>query len=276
MPTIPYAAAMVSVDGDTAVTGSRTVAGGNVIQLSGQSTAQWTAQRWELYDFPAGFATPTGWTLGPDGVISSTAVTPDPITVDRPRDRFGKYAFRLTVNDGLKNGVSNPEMVDESLMVLVPSYGGVESVSEMETNQFGTSWAEALKRDIAKVDASINHARSSVLTTNATPTILKTLPIPGPTPNGARLYVLRATVVAVGDGDANQNAIYDVVFSYSRSVAGTYTARAAVTTTLQETTAGFNVTVSQTGTDMNVLVTGAAATNLRWHFLAERLWTFAY
>ncbi len=271
MPSTPYATILASVDGDTAVTGVRTVAGGNVIQLSGQDTAFWTSQLWELYDFPGGYATPAGWTLGPDGVLTSTAVTPPTFTVDPPRDRFGKYGVRLTVNDGLKNGVSDDEMRDEAFAVLVPSYGGLESVFEQEENQFGTSWAEALKRDIAKVDASINHARSSVLTTNATVTLLKAYSMP----TNSRHYTLRCSVLAVGDTLA-QSALYDVTVVYTRDSGGTYTQRVASVTTVYETTAGFNVTITQTSTDLNVNVTGAAATNLRWHVFAERFWTLPY
>jgi len=271
MPTPPFAATICSVDADTAVAGVRTVAGGNVIQLSGQDTSFWTSQLWELYDFPAGYATPAGWTLGPDGVLTSTAVTPPPFTVDAPRDRWGKYAVRLTVNDGLKNGVSDDEMRDESFMVLVPSHGAIESVAEMETNQFGTSWAEALKRDLARVDASINHATDWVATTNATVTLLKAYSMP----TNSRDYTLRCSVKAVGD-TVSQSALYDVTVVYTRDSGGTYTQRVASVTTVYETTAGFNVTITQTGTDLNLNVTGAAATNLRWHVFAERFWTLAY
>lgn len=271
MPSPPFAAVLCSVDADTAVAGVRTVVGGNTIQLSGQDTSFWTSQRWEIYDFPAGFATPAGWTLGGDGVLSSTAVTPPSFVVDAPRDRFGKYAVRLTVNDGLKNGVSDDEMRDETFAILVPSHGGVESVLEQEENQFGTSWAEAMKRDDARVDASINHARTWVATTDATVTLLKAYSMP----TNSRHYTLRCSVLAVGDTVA-QSALYDVTVVYTRDSGGTYTQRVASVTTVYETTAGFNVTITQTSTNLNVNVTGAAATNLRWHVFAERFWTLSY
>lgn len=271
MPSPPFALTLCSVDGDTAVAGVRTVLGGNVIQLSGQDTSYWTSQRWEIYDFPAGFATPAGWTLDANGVLYSTSTTPSPFTVDQPRDRFGKYAVRLTVNGGIKAGVSDPEMVDETFVCLVKSVNGTESVFEQEENQFGTSWAESLKRDVLTIDKSLGHSLATIATTNATVTLLKAFSMP----TNSRHYTLRGTVIAVGD-TLSQAALYDVTVVYTRDSGGTYTQRVASVTAVHETTAGFNVTVTQTGTDLNLNVTGAAATNLRWHLFAERFWTLPY
>jgi hypothetical protein len=271
MPSPPFALTLCSVDGDTAIAGVRTVSGGNIIQLSGQDTSYWTSQRWEIYDFPTGYGTPAGWTLDANGVLFSTATTPSPFTVEKPTALFGKYAVRLTVNGGLKAGVSDPEMVDETFVCLVKSVNGTESVFEQEENQFGTSWAEALKRDISTLDKSVGHALATVATTNGTVTLLKAFSMP----TNSRHYCLRGTVIAVGDTLA-QSAMYDVTVVYTRDSGGAYTSRVASVTLVYETTAGFNVTITQTGTDLNLNVTGAAATNLRWNLFAERFWTLSY
>jgi hypothetical protein len=270
MPTTPYATVLCSVNGDTAVTGARTLVGGETVQLSGQDTAFWTSQKWELYDYPTGFAVPAGWT-DVSGVYTSTATTPPSFSVDRLRDRMGKYAVRLTVNNGLKNGVSDSDMVDEDFAILVKGASGLESVAEMETNQFGTSWAESLKRDLATIERNVGHSGKHVATTNATVTNIATYAMA----TNSRLYVLRCSVLAVGDTLA-QSALYDVTIAYSRDSGGTLTNRVASVTVVYETTAGFNVTQANVGDNLELRVTGAAATNLRWHVMNERFWTLPY
>lgn len=270
MPTAPYASVLCSVDGDTAVSGARTVAGGNTIALEGEDTAFWTSQKWEIYDYPTGFTVPAGWT-DVSGVYTSTATTPPSFTVDQSRDRFGKYAVRLTVNDGLKAGVTDADMKDESFAILVPGKSGLRSVFETETNQFASSWAEELKADFAAVEKAIGHAAKTVATTNAAPTVIGTYAMT----TNSRLYVLRCSVLAVGDTLA-QSALYDVTVAYSRSSGGVLTNRVASVTTVYETTAGFNVTQATSGDNLEISVTGAAATNLRWHVMQERFWTLEY
>lgn len=270
MPTAPYASVLCSVDGDTAVSGARTVAGGNTIALEGADTAFWTSQTWEIYDYPTGFACPAGWT-DVSGVYTSTSTTPPSFAVDRPRDRFGKYAVRLTVNGGLKAGVVDADMKDESFAILVPGKSGLRSVFEAETNQFATSWAEELKKDFVSLEKVSGHAGKTLATTNATPTIIGTYAMA----TNSRLYVLRCSVLAVGDTLA-QSALYDVTVAYSRSSGGVLTNRVASVTTVYETTAGFNVTQANVGDNLEISVTGAAATNLRWHVMQERFWEMEY
>jgi hypothetical protein len=272
MPTIPYASVLASVDSDTAVTGVRTVAGGNVIQLSGQNTAQWTQALWELADFPAGFPAPAGWSTDGNGVYYSTATTPPPFTVSQAYDRFGKYAVRLTVNNGLKAGVSDSEMVDESFMVLVKSPAGLESVSEFEEAQFGTSWAEALKRDAVTTEKAIGHSGATVATTDATATLLKSYAMT----TNSRQYVLRCQVHAVGDVAVGNSALYDLAIVYTRSDAGVLTQRLATVTPLYETNAAYNVTATLNGSNLEIKGVGAAATNLRWHLTRESWLTLKY
>jgi hypothetical protein len=271
MPSPPFALTLCSVDGDAAVAGVRTVSGGNVIQLSGQNTSYWTSQRWEIYDFPSGFATPAGWTLDANGVLYSTSTTPSPFTVDEPHVRFGKYAVRLTVNGGIKAGVSDPEMVDETFVCLVKSLGGTESVFEQEENQFGTSWAETLKRDLVTLDKSCGHSLATLTTSDATVTTLKAYSMA----TNSRYYILKCRVTCVGD-TYSAAAVYDVTVSYVRTSGGALTVRANQFTALYESNAAFNVSHTQVGSLLNINVTGAAATNLRWHLLQESFLVLKY
>lgn len=272
MPTIPYASILASVDGDTAVAGPRTVAGGNVIQLSGLNTAQWTKALWEIHDYPAGFTVPAGWSTDANGVYYSTATTPPSFTVSQAYDRFGKYAVRLTVNDGLKGGSSDAEMVDKTFAVLVKSPAGLESVFEIEETQFGTSWAEALKRDAATTERAIGHSGATVATTDATATLIKSYPMT----TNSRQYVLRCQVSAVGDVAVGNSALYDVLVVYTTSNTGVLTQRLATVTALYRTNASYNVTATLNGSNLEIKGVGAAATNLRWHLTRESWLTLKY
>ena len=264
----PYARTLCSVDGDTAVVGVRTVVGGNVIQLSGENTSFWTSQRWELYDVPVGYTVPAGWSTDAAGTFFATTTAPPPFTVSQPRDRFGKYAIRLTVNGGIKAGVTDSEMTDETVAVLVKSHAGLETCFEQEDNQFGTSWAESLKRDSLTLEKAVGHSLTSITTVDATVTTIKQFPAP----TNSRLYMLQCKVLAFGAASA-QSALYDVRACYVRDGAGVYTGLLNTIVTLWETTAGFQVLEGIIGSNLELYVVGAAATSLRWHVMEERFWS---
>lgn len=274
MPTLPYARPICSVNGDTAVPGVRTcVDGGQVITFNGENTGHWTSSRYELFAYPAGFPLPAGWTdIG--GVytwLGAAGAPPPPVTLSRSDERNGKYALRLTVNDGVKGGVSNAEMVSEELAILVPSPTDDEGTFEFEKNQFGSSWQGALARDRNTMNARTGHTLTTLLTTNATPTVLRAKALSG----NARLHKYEAKILATSD-DGAAAAWYEVKIAYQSDGAGVLTQRVATITTIFETSAGMAVTQALAGNDLEISVTGVAATNLRWHLLEERYLRLRY
>jgi hypothetical protein len=274
MPTLPYARPICSVNGDTAVPGVRTcVDGGQVITFDGENTAHWISSRYELFSYPVGFPLPAGWTDigGVYTYLGTAGAPPPPVTLSRSDVRNGKYGLRLTVNDGVKGGVSDPEMVSEELSILVPSPSGDEGTFDGETNQFGDSWQSALERDRARVDARTGHALVTQLTSNATPAVLRTVAFSG----NARLHKYEARVVATSD-DGAAAAWYEVKIAYQSDGAGVLTQRVSSITTVFETSAGMAVTQALAGNNLEVSVTGVAATNLRWHLLEERYLRLRY
>ena len=101
MPTTPYAKLLVSVNAGGVQSGGLTVATGDVIQLSAESTVGWgaPAARWEIYDYPTGFGLPSGWTLDSDtGIYFYLGNSPAPpsFTIGP----WGKYMLRLTALGG--------------------------------------------------------------------------------------------------------------------------------------------------------------------------------
>lgn len=159
MTTSPYAKVLMAVDGGSAIAGAQTLAGGNLIQLSGENTSGWTQQLWEIYEYPTGFTVPAGWT-SVNGVYQYSGVTPPSFTISAAATRWGKYMFRLTVNGGLLNGVYSGEgatqpLVDSQTCVSVRSPNlGLYDIAFGESNQFDTvrQWIGDVKRTLRLLD----------------------------------------------------------------------------------------------------------------------------
>jgi hypothetical protein len=164
MPANPYAKLRMVVDGGAPVTGGQTIAGGNVIQLSGESSVGWVNQLWEIYEYPTGFSLPAGWT-NVNGVYQSTAVTPPSFTIPAAGTLWGKYFFRLTVNNGLLNGqyagpYATQPLVDDFSAVKVLSPNNLHDIGFGESNQFDTirSWIGDFKQTLRAIDTVLTLA----------------------------------------------------------------------------------------------------------------------
>ena len=127
------------------------------IQFSAVNSSGWATGLWELYDYPPGYATPTGWTLGPSSIYyqaSSSSPTPPVIT----QQAWGKIACRLTVNNGFDpTGAFNPaRMIDTSCAVSMASpVSGLLDVHYGEGNVFGgfRAWVAALKTNFRLMES---------------------------------------------------------------------------------------------------------------------------
>jgi hypothetical protein len=159
MPQPPYATLRVARNGGAPATGAITGAYNDSIQLSmdpaGQSGVY--AQRWEIYEYPAGFTVPAGWTEDPSThVYYSTAITPPAFTLPAAT-YWGKYFFRLTINNGDPgvSGLPKAQFVDESTALKIPSATGIQDVGYLEQRQFDSqrSWVSALKGMLRAMDA---------------------------------------------------------------------------------------------------------------------------
>lgn len=269
MPTAPFALVQATVNGGAPVAGGITVEPNDIIQLSAADSSLWTTQLWEIYGFPAGYATPSGWTLS-SGVLTSTDVTPPPFTISNRIAIWGKWGARLTVNGGIKNGAANAEMVDTATSFSLLSTLGQREIHRKETTQFG-GWDAEYRANQKTIEAAVGHAGAMVATTDATPTLLKSFPMTGV----SRDYVLRCSVAAVRDTGAS-SGLYDVAILYAIDSGGTPTLRNLTVSTIFETTGTMAITQNLVGSDIELLVTGVAATNFRWHLLAARFYALPY
>lgn len=140
MPATPYAKILISVNAAPTTSGGITVANGDTIQLSAESTAQWPtnpAPKWEIYSYTdrPNFPVPAGWT-DVDGVYTYLGIGPPPSFTVPALPWWGKALLRLTIGGGLLNGAASAQMVDSASGLNVVSPNGLISLVFGESNQF--------------------------------------------------------------------------------------------------------------------------------------------
>lgn len=151
MPATPFAQVQAAVGSNPATSGAITANPGDGVTLSGVNTTGWIQQLWEIYDYPAGWSTPSGWTISPEGIIYSTSVSPSSFALPSIA-LWGKFLIRLTVNPG-----SPQPLVDIATAIQTLSPNGMSDVAYLEANQFDSQrqWAGQLKNAIRLLDKSV-------------------------------------------------------------------------------------------------------------------------
>lgn len=138
----------VSLDGASAVTTSGIEADlGAMVQLSGANKSTWVggaATRWEIYDYPASFALPSGWSEDDAGIYYYLG-TADPPTFEV--DPWGKYVCRVVVRD----------TYESQIIVSVLSPSGLEDIARKEGAEFGGAvkqWLAAYQANLRVIESS--------------------------------------------------------------------------------------------------------------------------
>lgn len=161
MPTPPYAALTVAVNGGAPTSGGVDVPSAATLQFGALSTVGWKQQRYEIYEYPEGFATPAGWTLAADGTIFY-ATTPTPPLVTLPANTllWGPWSSRLKINEAIDdNATTVPNLVDESTILQMLSPRGQRMIAALEGTQFCTSttlqkrWVRTIQRNQRVLEA---------------------------------------------------------------------------------------------------------------------------
>jgi hypothetical protein len=121
--------------------------------VDGAGITQWY---WEITDFPPDFSVPVGWLEATSGTYYSTSASPTSFILTH----WGKFAFRLTVNGGLKQEVdgrwvNDPDKIDERGGVSVESPQGLWDVAATEQGQWDQirAWMGAIKHDLRIIEA---------------------------------------------------------------------------------------------------------------------------
>ena len=157
----PFAAVLCAVNGGTALPGGQVVTNtGYSLQISAQSTANWTTALWELYDYPLSFTNPTGWTYNAiSGAWQYAATSGSPNPPALTLQFWGKLSVRLTVNGGFDpTGAYNPaRMIDASCAVTMASPNGLWDMFAGEGSVFGAfrAWVYDYRRNLRTLDTFI-------------------------------------------------------------------------------------------------------------------------
>lgn len=168
MPIAPYALLRASLNGGAVQTGGITGSVGASVQLSadpaGLSGA--TNVRFEIYDYPAGFGTPSGWSSDANSIYY-VGTTPPAFTLAP----WGKFMLRLKLNMGISTVASIPssQLTDEKTGVRCYSPNGVRGPAAGETNQWGgaAQWVGDMKADAQLLEDALAGGGGSGSTSTA-------------------------------------------------------------------------------------------------------------
>lgn len=170
MPATPYAQLQVRRNSGAIQTGAITAKAGDTIALSLAATQGVQTALWEIYSYPpsGGFPLPSGWSNASSGrayqVTTAGGASPPSFSLSS-LPVWGKYLLRVTVNNGLRNGIFDPTLVDESTALSVPSPQGLVDVLPFETNQFSSDggWADGLQQNWRVIGSGATGDRKSVV-----------------------------------------------------------------------------------------------------------------
>lgn len=262
MPTTPYAKLLVSVNAGGNTSGGIEVPSAATIQFDFESTVGWLRARVEIFDYPEGWATPSGWTLAAAGTIYCewTGMAPPLITLPASSSLWGVWMPRLLVNEQIdddQNELANLLDDDTALCMLSPS--GLRDSGARENQHFTTSttriknWLRSYQRNLR----ALENPAITLATSAATTFLLRHYPI---TADGYK--VVRA-VVKVGSSNGLIYGEYEVKAGYIIAAGVISEAYAPVITTVIESNAGLGVAMSIVSGGVDMIVTSIAGT-LTW------------
>jgi hypothetical protein len=158
--TTPYVKVRASVNSGAVTSGGITVVDGDSVALSLQSTAGIASCLWEIYAYPSGYSTPSGWTEDvPGNRFYYLGLTPP--ALDMTGAPWGKYLIRATGNDGVRGGsvvvapTDGTTMRDESTALSIRSASGLRDLATIEGTQFSASrsWVGDFQTNLRTLDA---------------------------------------------------------------------------------------------------------------------------
>lgn len=275
----PYAKLLVAVNGGAPTSGGIDVPSAATVQFSAESTVGWRQQRWEIYDYPEGWATPAGWSLAADGTVYSTDLAPAAITLPANTDLWGGWAPRLKINEAVDDDATTiANLVDETTALMMLSPRGLRDVFAGESTQFTTTvtrhkrWLRAYQRMLRSLEVLLGAAGSradvyagsrdpvGVTTTDATETTLDSFSVP----SGVAVTVTWMVTAIAGAGFGVGSAGYSVSATFHNDGVLLNQRGTTTLTVLGESDAAWTVGIDVSGTTVRLRVTGKAATTIRW------------
>lgn len=144
----------VSINGGAASTGAVAAAAGDTIQPTAASYATWGSPvaRWEIYDYPAAFTAPAGWSSSGSGdtlVFYWLGNSAPPSFV---ADERGSYLIHVTATEG-----NDPTLA--KVMVDIPLANGMKQICRGEGELYGGTklrWTKKAQENLVVIDGQLS------------------------------------------------------------------------------------------------------------------------
>jgi len=236
--------------------------GGAVVRFVPFSTNGWLRARWEIYDYPEGFSTPTGWVLAGDGTIFYEGFDPPQFTIPSASELWGVYMLRLLVNEQVTDDTARrPDLLDDGNALSMLSPRGIRGIGAREAQHFTTpstrvkGWLRSLQRTLRTLEAP----GFSAETTGTTARPLQRYPLA----NGD-VRAIRAIVVC-RSADGTRRGEFEVKALYKKLSGLLSVDYAPIITPVFRTDAGLTVSFSPEGNDAVLLtVAGLSGVTISW------------
>jgi hypothetical protein len=164
MPTPSNITLRVTRNGGAPETGGIAAAYSDSCVLSLADPSSVNKCLYEVFDYPAGFACPAGWSTSGSGVYyynsPGGAAAPAFSLPSAPdvNGGWGDFLLRATVNDGQRQGsgemVSAPDLIDERTALRILSPRGLADVGYLAGSQFDAQrkWVGSIKQLLRAID----------------------------------------------------------------------------------------------------------------------------
>ena len=199
----------VSVNGGANQDGGVEVPSAATIKFVPHSIVGWLRARWEIYDYPEGWAVPAGWTRDPiTGTVYSLEIDPAMIALPTNALLWGVWMLRVLVNEQIDDDQNRlPDLLDDGTAISMLSPAGYRDIGARENGHFATpqtrvkGWLRNYQRNLRLVEQLLA-VGNGVTITNATGGSLIDLPSKS---GGANASV----IISTGAGDRSLFSIAD-------------------------------------------------------------------
>lgn len=151
----------VSLNGGANQSGGVDAASLDTVSLVPASTVGWLRARWEIYDYPEGWAAPAGWSTAASGTIFYDGITPPDFDLPDNAVLWGVWMLRCLINEQIDTSEQELDgLIDDDNAICVLSPFGLRDLGARELAHFTTSttrikgWLRSYQRNLRTIEGA--------------------------------------------------------------------------------------------------------------------------